>query len=100
MDRDGRRHPGLEAAGFLRPAIHGGIWRSRPAEAGDLIHQLGLGELQSMQGCAGGIENTNYFVSTGASEYVLTLFERLSFEQLPFYLALMKHLPNAWHPGA
>jgi len=63
-----------------------------PDEAGDLIHKLGLGELHSMQGCAGGIENTNYFVSTSQGEYVLTLFERLRFEQLPFYLALMKHL--------
>ncbi|MEO7937375.1 MAG: homoserine kinase [Burkholderiaceae bacterium] len=63
-----------------------------PEEAGDLIHQLGLGDLLSMQGCVGGIENTNYFVSTSAGEYVLTLFERLSLEQLPFYLALMKHL--------
>ena len=63
-----------------------------PDEAGDLIHKLGLGDLHAMQGCAGGIENTNYFVSTSQGEYVLTLFERLSFEQLPFYLALMKHL--------
>ncbi len=63
-----------------------------PDEAGDLIHKLGLGDLHAMQGCAGGIENTNYFVSTSRGEYVLTLFERLSFEQLPFYLALMKHL--------
>lgn len=63
-----------------------------PEEAGGLIHQLGLGALLSMQGCAGGIENTNYFVTTSTGEYVLTLFERLSFEQLPFYLALMKHL--------
>ncbi len=69
-----------------------------PDEAGDLIHQLGLGELLSMQGCAGGIENTNYFVSTSAGEYVLTLFERLSFEQLPFYLALMKHLAGCGIP--
>ncbi len=63
-----------------------------PDEADDLIHRLGLGHLNAMQGCAGGIENTNYFVSTSQGEYVLTLFERLSFEQLPFYLALMKHL--------
>lgn len=63
-----------------------------PAQASDLIHRLGLGQLQSMQGCAGGIENTNYFVATDRGEYVLTLFERLTFEQLPFYLALMKHL--------
>jgi homoserine kinase type II len=69
-----------------------------PAEAGDLIHRLGLGELLAMQGCAGGIENTNYFVSTDRGEYVLTLFERLSFEQLPFYLALMKHLAGKGIP--
>ncbi len=69
-----------------------------PAEAGDLIHRLGLGQLQAMQGCAGGIENTNYFVSTDQGEYVLTLFERLSFAQLPFYLALMKHLAGRGIP--
>jgi homoserine kinase type II len=66
------------------------------AEADALLQQLGLGALESMQGCAGGIENTNYFVTTrrGAQsrDYVLTLFERLSSAQLPFYLQLMKHL--------
>lgn len=69
-----------------------------PNEAGDLIHQLGLGQLHSMQGCPGGIENTNYFVSTDQGEYVLTLFERLSVKQLPFYLALMKHLAQRGIP--
>src|SRR3989339_555860 len=66
------------------------------AEASALLQQLDLGTLESMQGCAGGIENTNYFVSTQhhgqVHDYVLTLFERLTFEQLPFYLQLMKHL--------
>ena len=61
-------------------------------EASGLMANLGLGTLQSMQGCASGIENTNYFVSTDQGDYVLTLFERLSFEQLPFYLNLMHHL--------
>lgn len=65
-------------------------------EAGALLRQLKLGELKSMQGCAGGIENTNYFVTTEVDgdtrEYVLTLFERLTLQQLPFYLRLMKHL--------
>ena len=67
-----------------------------------LLLELKLGELQHMQGCAGGIENTNYFVSTlnnGAThDYVLTLFERLSFAQLPFYLCLMKHLAQRGIP--
>ncbi len=65
-------------------------------EAAALLKQLKLGDLTYMKGCSGGIENTNYFVSTEldgqTNDYVLTLFERLSFEQLPFYLRLMKHL--------
>lgn len=61
-------------------------------EAGALLDQLRLGTLLSLEGCAGGIENTNYFVTTDQGAYVLTLFERLSFQQLPFYLRLMKHL--------
>ena len=71
-------------------------------EARALLRQLKLGELQSIKGCSGGIENTNYFVSTTAEEvthdYVLTLFERLTLEQLPFYLRLMKHLAQRGIP--
>jgi homoserine kinase type II len=67
-----------------------------PEEAGALLAQLNLGTLLELRGIQGGIENTNYFVTTEQGgekgEYVLTLFERLSFEQLPFYLHLMKHL--------
>jgi homoserine kinase type II len=65
-------------------------------EAGALLRHLGLGELAQLRGIQSGIENTNYFVTArdvlGTREFVLTLFERLGFEQLPFYLHLMKHL--------
>ncbi len=65
-------------------------------DARALLRTLQLGELTTLQACPGGIENTNYFVSAvqdgQARDYVLTLFERLTFEQLPFYLRLMKHL--------
>ena len=65
-------------------------------EARELFARLGLGELTALKGCQGGIENTNYFADTQhegqTRHHVLTLFERLSFEQLPFYLRLMKHL--------
>jgi len=61
-------------------------------EAAPLLQSLGLGQIQTITACAGGIENTNYFVDTDQGRYVLTLFERLSFEQLPFYLYLMQHL--------
>ena len=63
-------------------------------EASTFLQALNLGTLTEMKGCSGGIENTNYFVTTDKGAYVLTLFERLSFEQLPFYLRLMKHLAH------
>ena len=69
-----------------------------PQEAACLLSELNLGALQSMQGCASGIENTNYFVSSDRGDYVLTLFERLSAEQLPFYLNLMDHLAHRGIP--
>jgi homoserine kinase type II len=53
---------------------------------------LGIGQLQSLRGIGAGIENTNYFLDTDQGHWVLTLFERLTFEQLPFYLRLMQHL--------
>ena len=67
-------------------------------EAASLVARLGLGELTRLQGIRSGIENTNYFADTASGRYVLTLFERLSFEQLPFYLHLMKHLAERGIP--
>ena len=61
-------------------------------QANDLMQSLNLGTLTELRGIEGGIENTNYFATTTEGEYVLTLFERLTHEQLPFYLYLMKHL--------
>ena len=63
-----------------------------PDEAQRLLSELNLGQLDELRGIEGGIENTNYFATTDQGRYVLTLFERLSSEQLPFYLYLMKHL--------
>lgn len=56
------------------------------------MQRLGLGELHALRGIEGGIENTNYFATTDQGEFVLTLFERLGAEQLPYYLCLMQHL--------
>jgi homoserine kinase type II len=72
------------------------------AEAAALIQRLNLGVLTELRGIHGGIENTNYFVTSehdGAThEHVLTVFERLGFEQLPYYLHLMKHLAGQGIP--
>jgi homoserine kinase type II len=67
-------------------------------EADALVQRLGLGPLRELRGIEGGIENTNYFATTESGEFVLTLFERLSAEQLPYYLCLMKHLASAGLP--
>jgi homoserine kinase type II len=63
-----------------------------------LFDWLGLGELRSLRGIPSGIENTNYFADTPRGEFVLTLFERLGPEQLPYYLHLMKHLASRGIP--
>lgn len=57
-----------------------------------------LGDLRAFEGIAAGIENSNFFVTTSAGRYVLTLFERLAREELPFYLSLMHHLAQRGVP--
>jgi homoserine kinase type II len=73
-----------------------------PAQAQALLDHLKLGQLASLRGIGAGIENTNYFVDCTRDghlhRYVLTLFERLTAEQLPFYLRLMQHLAQRGVP--
>lgn len=67
-------------------------------DARALLQRVCLGQFAALRGIQGGIENTNYFLTTDQGEWVLTLFERLSAQQLPFYLHLMKHLAQRGIP--
>ena len=68
-----------------------------PVSLQDVIpwaEQFPVGRIKSLEGIASGIENSNFFLSTERGEFVLTIFEKLTFEQLPFYLNLMRHLAD------
>ena len=62
------------------------------AELKDFLGQYPVGDLLGFQGIGEGVENTNYYVDTADSRWVLTLFERLDYNDLPFFLGLMEHL--------
>ena len=67
-------------------------------DARELLKRYELGELVSLRGITAGIENTNYFLNTTRGEFVLTIFEVLTAEQLPFYIELMSHLAERGVP--
>jgi len=66
-----------------------------PDELDAWLARYALGTLVDLTPIAAGIENTNYFVTTARGRYVLTLYERLPADELPFYLNLMAHLARA-----
>ncbi len=70
------------------------------AELESFLRHYDLGALVDFEGISAGIENTNYFVTTTAGEFVLTLFEALSAEELPYFLDLMAYLAEHGVPSA
>jgi len=63
------------------------------------LARYALSPLVELAPVASGIENTNYFVTTERERLVLTLYERLPAEDLPFYLNLMAHLVHHGVPA-
>jgi homoserine kinase type II len=56
------------------------------------LRDFAIGEIVELRGIAAGITNTNYFVITDNTRYVLTIFEHNKLEELPYYVDLMTHL--------
>lgn len=66
----------------------------------EFLKQYPVGEVVGFQGIGEGVENTNYFLDTEDGRWVLTLFERLNYADLPFFLGLMQHLAAHGFPSA
>ena len=68
------------------------------AELEAFLAPYGLGRLLEYNGIAEGSENSNFFVSLEAGEYVLTLVERGRRSDLPFVVELLQRLHSAGLP--
>lgn len=72
-------------------------------QVGAFIADFGFPVLEQLQATSAGIENTNYFVTAcdraGISQrLVLTLFERMTAAELPYFVELTSYLASAGLP--
>jgi len=62
-------------------------------ELKEFFSKYNLGKLLNYKEIKEGIENTNYFIQTEKSKFILTLYEkRVEEKDLPFFISLMKNL--------
>ena len=64
------------------------------------LQNYSVGKLIAYEGISAGIENTNYFVDTEGGRFVLTIFESLTNDELPYFLDLTAHLAEHDVPSA
>ncbi|MDQ6976473.1 MAG: homoserine kinase [Mariprofundaceae bacterium] len=65
----------------------------------NILNEYPLGVLNTFSGISGGIENSNFFINTDTGRYVLTIFERMSVDELPYFMGLMQHLAKQGFPS-
>lgn len=56
------------------------------------IHRYQLAPLLSYHGISAGIENTNYLIKTQKGDFILTVYEQFTFQQVHSYLDLLQQL--------
>ncbi len=67
-----------------------------PEQVASLLASYDVGELISLKGIAEGVENSNFYMETTQSRFILTLYEsRVNPADLPFFYSLLKHLHEA-----
>jgi len=57
-----------------------------------------LGALHGFSGITAGIENSNYFIDTDCGRFVMTIFERMNADDLPYFMSLLQHLSAKGFP--
>ena len=69
------------------------------SDINELLSIFGLSKLQNFQSASAGIENTTYFLAlVDGLQLVLTLFENIPRDELPFYITLPRGLNAAGMP--
>ena len=69
------------------------------SDINELLSIFGLSKLQNFQSSSAGIENTTYFLAlVDGLQLVLTLFENIPRDELPFYITLTRGLNAAGMP--
>jgi homoserine kinase type II len=67
-----------------------------------ILQHYNLGRLISFEGIAAGIENSNFFIDVKDGQkmvrYVLTVFERMNADELPYFMRLMRFLAQKQLP--
>lgn len=69
-------------------------------ELEEFLTDYQVGSLERFEGISAGIENTNYFVNTTGGQFVLTIFEHHTFEELPYFLNIMAFMAEHQIPTA
>ena len=69
------------------------------AEVTAFLKEYSVGELLSFEGISAGIENSNFFVNTRDGRWVMTIFETVGANELPFCLGLTGHLAASGVPS-